>query len=54
MFGHKLKGAGGGHGFDMLTELGAAIEEAAVRQDAGGAGSKVDALARYLERVQLE
>ncbi len=54
MLGHKLKGTGGGYGFDMLTELGAAIEQAAAREDAGAVGSKVDELARYLERVQLE
>jgi len=54
MLGHKLKGTGGGYGFAMLTELGAAIEQSAVREDAGAVGSKVDELARYLERVQLE
>jgi len=37
----------------MLTELGAAIEQA-LREDAGALGSKVDDLARYLERVQLK
>jgi len=31
---HQLKGAGGGYGFDAITETAAALE-AAIRQDAG-------------------
>ncbi len=33
--GHKLKGSGGGYGFDFFTDLGARMEEAALKLDAG-------------------
>ena len=51
---HQLKGSALATGALRLADTCAAIEQAAVRQDAGSASSKVDELARYLERVQLE
>lgn len=30
IIGHSMKGSGGGYGFDLITELGKAIESAAI------------------------
>lgn len=51
--GHSMKGAGGGYGFDEITDIGARIERAALERDAGGIRAGIDALAEYLERVEV-
>jgi HPt (histidine-containing phosphotransfer) domain-containing protein len=43
--GHRLKGDGGGYGFDRITDIGATIEQAAKQQD----GSMIEQ-----QLVQLE
>lgn len=54
MLGHKMKGTGAGYGFPVLTEIGGAIEQAALRKDAGGVAASVDRLAWYAQTVKLE
>jgi len=54
MLGHKMKGTGTGYGFPVLTEIGGAIEEAALRKDPGSIDASVDRLAWYAENVRLE
>lgn len=51
IIGHSMKGAGGGYGFDAITDYGAAIEEAALREDAAAIRESAAALADYLARV---
>ena len=51
---HKMKGTGSGYGFDMLTELGAAMETAAKVSDGPAIAKNLDALALYVESVQLQ
>lgn len=51
--GHSMKGAGGGYGFEGITDIGRAIEEAARVQDAGEIRRAIDELASYLERVEV-
>ena len=51
--GHSLKGVGGGYGFTGLSEIGAALETAAKASDAIAMREQVDALADYLERVEI-
>ncbi len=53
MLGHKMKGTGGGYGFPVLTEIGDAIEQAALRKDAGSISASVDRLAWYTDKVRL-
>ncbi len=53
MMGHKMKGTGGGYGFPVLTEIGGAIEQAALRKDAGSIAVDVDRLAWYVDNVKL-
>ena len=50
---HSLKGAGGGYGFDALTEIAAAIEQAAKAKDGGQIGGWLTDLADYLEKVEI-
>ena len=54
MLGHKLKGTGAGYGFEELTSLGGQIEKAATSRDAARVRMSVDALASYIENVELK
>ena len=51
--GHDWKGAGAGYGFDRVSELGAALGEAAKAEDAGAALRVVADLEEFLERVEV-
>ncbi|RMG04743.1 MAG: Hpt domain-containing protein [Nitrospirae bacterium] len=53
ILGHSMKGSGGGYGFDRITEIGAAIEEAAKRSDAEEIKRQTAELQDYLERVEV-
>ncbi|MFA5843942.1 MAG: Hpt domain-containing protein [Coriobacteriia bacterium] len=52
--GHKMRGSGGGYGFDYLTDLGAEVEAAAVRGDLVTLRECVSALEEYLSHVRVE
>jgi hypothetical protein len=52
LIGHSMKGAGGGYGFDPITDYGSRIEEAALREDALAIEAAVVELADYLARVE--
>ncbi|MBF0606098.1 MAG: Hpt domain-containing protein [Candidatus Magnetobacterium sp. LHC-1] len=51
--GHKLKGSGGGYGFDYLTEVGMIIEKAAKAADTTTLATHVQQLAEFLEQVEV-
>jgi len=51
--GHKMKGSGGGYGFDAITELGHDLEAAAKSEHAEEISRLNDALASYLERLEV-
>lgn len=51
--GHGLKGTGSPYGFPMLTQLGAAIERAAIRKETPELEKRVEQLAEYLGRLKL-
>lgn len=51
--GHSMKGAGGGYGFDYISEIGQAIEEAAKKSDAGDIKEWTIKLANYLQNVEV-
>ncbi|HYV31372.1 MAG TPA: Hpt domain-containing protein [Candidatus Binatia bacterium] len=53
VLGHSMKGAGGGYGFDAITEIGAALEQAAKERNGAEIRSRVNELARYLDRVEV-
>jgi len=50
---HGLKGAGGGYGFDALSEIAAAIEQAAKVKDSGQIRAWLTDLADYLKKVEI-
>lgn len=51
--GHSMKGAGKGYGFDGVTIIGAAIEKAALAQNAADVERQLVVLDDYLDRVEL-
>jgi hypothetical protein len=48
-----MKGSGGGYGFDAITELGHDLEAAAKSEHAEEISRLNDALASYLERLEV-
>lgn len=53
MLGHSMKGAGGSYGFDAVTDIGKALEEAANKNNAEVIQRSVGELAAYLDRVEV-
>lgn len=53
VLGHSMKGAGGGYGFDGISEIGGLLEIAGHNSDAAGILEQVEALASYLDRVDV-
>jgi HPt (histidine-containing phosphotransfer) domain-containing protein len=51
--GHGMKGAGGSWGFQAITDIGAAVEQAAASADVNASREWVGELARYLDRVEI-
>ncbi|HET8580382.1 MAG TPA: Hpt domain-containing protein [Nitrospiraceae bacterium] len=53
ILGHKMKGDGGGYGFDAISEIGAALEQAAKNQDPAKIQRCAGELSDYVERVEV-
>jgi PAS domain S-box-containing protein len=51
--GHGMRGAGGMFGFQAITDIGAALEQAAESADADASRKWVGELSRYLDRVGI-
>ena len=51
---HKTKGTGTGYGFPALTELGAVLEQAAMRGDGATIGDKLSEYALYVGNIELQ
>ena len=51
--GHKIKGSGGGYGFNKITEIGKTIEEAAKASDSDSIAKAVDEYEDYLSRIEV-
>jgi HPt (histidine-containing phosphotransfer) domain-containing protein len=54
VFGHSLKGVGGGYGFDAITDMGTVLETAAISQNSPEIEQTVSQLATYLDYVEVE
>jgi HPt (histidine-containing phosphotransfer) domain-containing protein len=50
---HNMKGAGGGYGFETITEIGDALEQAAKQGDTDVILAQVAELSRYLDQVEV-
>lgn len=53
VLGHRMKGTGAPYGFSRLTEIGAAIEQAATDQNSDALRHCVAELEEYLSRVEI-
>lgn len=51
--GHKMKGSGGGYGFDEITNIGRTIEEAANKNFGEEIERQTEALKTYMERLEV-
>ena len=51
--GHRIKGEGGSFGFDVVSEIGAALEAAGKNGDSESARHLVADLSAYLEKVEI-
>ena len=51
--GHGMKGAGGGFGFDAITEIGARIEKAAQEKNSDEVKNGIETLADYMKHVEV-
>jgi hypothetical protein len=52
--GHQMSGTGGGYGFEHITEIGGAIEEAALAGDPVQVRASIEELDHYLSAVRVE
>jgi HPt (histidine-containing phosphotransfer) domain-containing protein len=53
VLGHTMKGTGGGYGFDAITDMGRALEEAAKQPDPAAIRSVVAQLEDYLQAIEI-
>lgn len=53
VLGHTMKGTGGGYGFDAITDIGRALEEAAKNKNVQAISREVVALRDYLQAVEV-
>lgn len=53
ILGHRMKGSGAGYGFDGITEIGRAIEEAAKQENKEAIKQGIADLTSYLDRLEL-
>jgi len=53
ILGHNMKGAGGGYGFEVITDIGSAIEKAAKISDADEIKRSLNELSMYLEQIEI-
>lgn len=53
LLGHRMKGDGGGYGFQEISEIGEALEQAASRQDWKVIAQKTEELRAFLAQVDV-
>src|SRR5258707_9470117 len=53
ILGHGMRGAGGSYGFQAITDIGAALEQAAESADNDASRKWVGELSRYLDHVEI-
>jgi len=53
LIGHRMKGDGGGYGFDAISMMGAALEQAAARADRVAIQRHTAELIEFLARVMV-
>jgi hypothetical protein len=51
--GHRMRGDGGGYGFSMISEIGCALEKAALEKNMQNITVHIQALTTYLDRIEV-
>ncbi len=51
--GHSMKGSGNGYGFDRITEIGSAIENAAMDRNHDVIKKCIGELSAYLDNIEI-
>lgn len=51
--GHRMRGDGGGYGFSMISEIGRALEKAALEKHTQDITVCVQELTAYLDRIEI-
>ena len=54
VLGHNMKGSGAGYGFSRITEIGASLEQSAIRCAPNEIRAGSAALVRYLDGLHVE
>ena len=53
LLGHRMKGDGGGYGFQEISTIGEALEQAAIKEDWKLIDEKTEALATFLGQIDV-
>ena len=53
LLGHRMKGDGGGYGFQEISQIGEALEQAARREDWKVIAEKTESLTKFLAQVDV-
>jgi HPt (histidine-containing phosphotransfer) domain-containing protein len=53
LLGHRMKGDGGGYGFQQISQIGEALEQAAMSEDWAVISEKTEALRTFLAQVDV-
>ena len=53
IIGHRMRGDGGGYGFDAISTIGVALEQAAAREDRDAIRRRIAELIDFLARVTV-
>ena len=53
ILGHGMKGSGGGYGFEVITDIGRSLEQAAKNKNSEEVRKWVNKLSTYIERVKV-
>lgn len=51
--GHRMRGDGGGYGFHMISEIGHALEKAALENNCHEITARIQELHTYLGRIEV-
>lgn len=51
--GHRMRGDGGGYGFHMISQIGRALEKAALEKNCDEITERVHELTTYLARIEV-
>jgi len=54
MLGHQMRGSGAAYGFQPITDIGAALQQASERADIDAARKSVGDMSNYLDRVEID